>query len=539
MKEFSMSLLRFALFSLALTACSDSGSDAETDAGADTSSSDTGSGADTGSSDTGSADTGSGSADTGSADTGSADTGADTSEPTLRPTGRLTADGTRIVDAEGNTVLLRGVNLGGWLFHETWLTALDLSDYQRAYLAAHDPAAPSPIAAEVDASITAAGAGTGTDWQAAFGAELTGRTDAATAADFVAGLPGYPSVSDDSDLPLRQLLEQRFGTQGRDELMDLFQSQWVKDEDIAWLADHGFNLVRIPIGYRSLVTNSDLEDPTTLVWNEAAFARLEALLDSCAARGLYAVVDIQESPGGHNDYSGPARLYESEVFAALTVSLWEELSRRLHDRDEVAAYSLLAEPFSAPSNAARDAMYDRLYDAIRALGDDHLLVIHDGFSGMNSLPVASQMGWSNVVYSTHNFEWSINSTAGYRALLSLSMPGFRIAQADQGVPWFIGSFSTMRDRPWAYDSARLLTDGWEAEGWSWATWTYKKIDDPIDVALLDGSTSWGVRGRLASDLPRPDIYEDTFEELRASFEALASVTINENPALLNALTGPR
>ena len=158
---------------------------------------------------------------------------------------------------------------------------------------------------------------------------------------------------------------------------------------------------------------------------------------------------------------------------------------------------------------------------------------------MNTLPVARQMGWSNVVYSTHNFEWSINSTAGYRTLLSLSMPGFRIAQADQGVPWFIGSFSTMRDRPWAYDSARLLTDAWEAEGWSWSLWTYKKIDDPIDVALLDGSTSWGVRGRLASDLPRPDIYEDSFEELRASFEALASVTINENPALLNALTGTR
>lgn len=535
-----MSLLRFALFSLALTGCSDSGSDAESDAGADTGSGDTGntgSGSDTGPSDTGSgSDTGS---DTGSSDTGSgSDTGA-VDAPTLHPTGRLTADGKRIVDAEGSTVLLRGVNLGGWLFHETWLTALDLSDYQRAYLAAHDPAAPSPIAPEVDASITAVGAGTGTDWQAAFGAELAARTDAAAAADFVAGLPGYPSVSDDSDLPLRQLLEQRFGTQGRDELMDLFQSQWVKDEDIAWLADHGFNLVRIPIGYRSLVTNSDLEDPTTLFWNEAAFARLEALLDSCATRGLYAVVDIQESPGGHNDYSGPARLYESEAFAALTVTLWEELSRRLHDRDEVAAYSLLAEPFSAPSNAARDAMYDRLHDAIRALGDDHLLVIHDGFAGMNTLPVASQMGWSNVVYSTHNFEWSIESTAGYRTLLSLSMPGFRIAQEDQGVPWFIGSFSTMRDRPWAYDSARLLTDAWEAEGWSWSLWTYKKIDDPIDVALLDGSTSWGVRGRLASDLPRPDIYEDSFEELRASFEALASVTINENPALLNALTGPR
>ncbi len=33
----------------------------------------------------------------------------------------LRADGTRIVDADGQTVLLRGVNLGGWLVQEAWM----------------------------------------------------------------------------------------------------------------------------------------------------------------------------------------------------------------------------------------------------------------------------------------------------------------------------------------------------------------------------------------------------------------------------------
>lgn len=240
-----------------------------------------------------------------------------------------------------------------------------------------------------------------------------------------------------------------------------------------------------------------------------------------------------------NDYSGPARVYSEPAFADLTVTLWEELSRRLRGRDEVAAYSLLAEPFSAPSAAARDALYDRLHDAIRDAGDDHLLVIHDGFFGMNSIPPASTFGWTGVVYSTHFFEWAIDFLQGYRSLMALSLPGYRIAQRDQGVPWFVGSFSTIKDAPWAYDAARFLTDTYEAEGWSWSVWTYKRLDDPIDVALFGESTSWGVRGRLSTELPRSDVYEDTQETLAAKFRAYSALDLAPNEPLLEALTGPR
>ena len=59
----------------------------------------------------------------------------------------------------------------------------------------------------------------------------------------------------------------------------------------------------------------------------------------------------------------------------LAVQLWLEIARRFGDRNEVAAYSLLAEPFGAPSAEARDAMYDRLVKAAmernRAFFDGH------------------------------------------------------------------------------------------------------------------------------------------------------------------------
>ena len=153
------------------------------------------------------------------------DAAPDASPP--RPRGRLRAGGTALVDASGQRVLLRGVNLGGWLFHETGITGLDLPDSARAHLAA------------------------------------------------------------DSDLPLRQLLERRFGADGRDRPLDRFQAAWIRDADVAWLADAGFNLVRIPIGYRSLVTASDPAPPAELVWNERCLSRPRARPEP-AARGSLA-----------------------------------------------------------------------------------------------------------------------------------------------------------------------------------------------------------------------------------------------------------
>ena len=45
--------------------------------------------------------------------------------PERRSISRLRAQGTAIVDANGTPIQLRGVNLGGWMFHETWITGVD------------------------------------------------------------------------------------------------------------------------------------------------------------------------------------------------------------------------------------------------------------------------------------------------------------------------------------------------------------------------------------------------------------------------------
>lgn len=443
----------------------------------------------------------------------------------------LHAEGTRLVDPDGNEVRLRGVNLGAWMFHETWITAVDYPTWGRFWVSA--------VEAGWEAEATAALQETGdTDDLDTLEAALAARAGAEAAAAVRATTEARPSVYDDSDLPLRLQLESRFGTAGRDDLLDTFQGAWITEDDVAAVAALGFNLVRVPTGYRGLTTGSDAVPLTDLAWNEAAFARLDALLDACAAHGVYAVLDLQESPGGHNDYSGPATLYDDPAMQALTVEVWTELSRRYADRPEVAAYSLLAEPMSAPSMDASVAMYDQLHDAIRATGDDHLLVIHDGFMGMWELPVPADVGWTGVVYSTHLFEWGASSQADYAALVELYRAGFGNAQARQQVPYFMGSFSTMEDADWAYASAEDLVAFFDEMGWSWAWWTWKRIDDPLATTLWGTRTGWGLGRDAWAGFERPDVHLDDEATLAAKLAAYDGA-LAPNDALIDAIAPAR
>ncbi|RJO74300.1 MAG: hypothetical protein C4523_01240 [Myxococcales bacterium] len=454
---------------------------------------------------------------------------------------RLSADGTRLVDENGETVVLKGVNLGGWTYQETWLTAMDYSLQSRVY------ALGVQLGYETEITETLQEVGpqrlTGMtvvsdeqEWLEMVETALAARLGEGEAAEFMTELQAFlPDVNDDSDKPFYELLENRFGIEARDELVDAFLRAWIGEGDIQWLAEQGFNLVRVPIGYRVLTSDSHLGLPTTLTWNERSFDRLNDLLDWCEKFGVYAVIDIQECPGGQNDYSGPALLYEgeqAEAMQALTVQLWEELSDRFKDRNSVAAYSLLAEPMSAPSSDARDAMYDKLVKAIRARGDDHLLVIHDGFKGVQSLPEPEEYGWENVIYSTHLFEWAADAYDDYTSLLFFYEPLFDGAQEDQGAPYFIGSFSTIHDADWAYEGLTLFADWYNERGWSWSLWTYKCIDDPISALLWGDKSAWALRGRLQGELDRPDLFQDDLDTLRRKFAAYKDLTLDPNEELL-------
>ncbi len=475
----------------------------------------------------------------------SIDDGRDWDSGTAQGISRLRAVGTRIVDEDGAEVRLRGVNLGAWMFHETWISQVGFTTSGRALQLAQKKglveqvklaAAATSYRYGEDPAVVTVCPGDGPEWLAAFALELEKVLGAEQAQSFLAELGEMPVQCDDSDRKLRLTLATRFGPDKRDELLDAFRRAWVTEADIAWLAQQGFNVVRVPIGYRSLMTGEDSDAPDSLVWNETALTRLDELFAWCEKHGVWAVLDIQEAPGGQNTYGAEAGLYNNPKMQDLTIEMWEVLSDRYKNINAVAAYSLLAEPYGATDEATRDAMYDRLVKAVRARGDDHLCIIHDGFMGMEGLPDPATFGWTNVVYSTHLFEWNASSLQGYEFAIKIYEASFSAAQKKQNVPYYIGSFSTIQNSDWAYEASKALVTLFEGKGWSWSLWTYKRVENRAAQELFGFGTSWGLRSVLDGEFAPPDPDLDSFEGLLEALKRYDQVVLEPIPPLLEALT---
>jgi len=237
--------------------------------------------------------------------------------------------------------------------------------------------------------------------------------------------------------------------------------------------------------------------------------------------------------------------FEPTFLSPLTVSgigdpieLWREIGRRLRDRTEVAAYSLLAEPYAAPDVATMLAIYVRLHDALRADGDQHLLVIHDGFKGMLNLAPPAMLGLTNVIYSTHVFDWGVASLEEYRSRAALYEGTFAAAQERQGAPFFVGSFSTIVGAAFGYEALAEYLDLWNRRGWSWALWTYKRFDDPLDAELFGAAyaaTGWGFVRTPAPGWQRPDPVRDDLPTLVGKMAGYSSVGAGENADMVEAV----
>lgn len=143
---------------------------------------------------------------------------------------------------------------------------------------------------------------------------------------------------------------------------------WFTRRDVRFLADKGFDHLRIPVDEEQL-------------WDEAgrpdseAFDLLDAALDWTAEAGMRAVVDLHILRSHHfNDRHEPA-LYRDPAGEETFRDLWRRLSGRLRGRPlEQVAYELLNEPV-----ARDDADWNRVamaaHDAIRAAEPERVIIL--------------------------------------------------------------------------------------------------------------------------------------------------------------------
>ena len=371
----------------------------------------------------------------------------------------LHAKGTDIVTSDGKPIILRGVNLGGWLVEEMWMTP----------------------------------------WQ-----------DQAPAGS------SLPKIED--HVSLWNVVAKRFGQDKMVQVRDAWRDNWIMDADFSRIKEAGFNHVRIPF------LDSLIAEPNGL-------ARLHKAVDTAAKHGLYTVLDMHGAPGGQNDadHSGQVkrnRLWIDVENISKMEQLWAQLGREFGKDPNVAMFDLMNEPMGAPNPAMLAVVYDRVVKAVRKTAPEKLLLIEDGYKGLDTTIHPNIAGWTNVVYSLHFYNFDAKEPADHLKALQSHDKKEKELQGYRQTPMYIGEFNL--EPHGTLGAMHDVTAELEANGWSWAMWTYKTD------AKGGPMGQWGLYSRVQKPTPI-DPYVDSAEEMIAKMKNVRTDVMQPVSGLIESI----
>jgi aryl-phospho-beta-D-glucosidase BglC (GH1 family) len=323
-------------------------------------------------------------------------------------------------------------------------------------------------------------------------------------------MEGWMCPMDSSGLPdhysVVQKLVNRFGVTTEESLIRTYQNTWITTNDLDNIRALGMNLVRVPIMW----TDLQRLDGT---WRTDAFDRLDWVVSNAWQRGIYTLLDLHGVPGGvsSSQSAGEANLnayWTNAAYQAQTTLIWSNLAAHYVGNPAVAGYDLINEPYGAPTQNAIWVAYNSLYQTVRAVDPDHIIMMEGTWSGTGTngqslnwqwdvLPAPSVYNWSNVVYQMHAYA---GSSSGVQGEVNKQTSDFLNHQS-WNVPAYIGEFQGYgTGSAWQYAVTQFNTNGM-----SWSTWAYKASNGTVA-----SSNSWGIYDPTnSSSPPTPNIQTDS------------------------------
>lgn len=309
----------------------------------------------------------------------------------------------------------------------------------------------------------------------------------------------------------------RFWTQYRD--------VYIREADIRFIHDAGFNSVRIPFHYQ-------------LIDSGVAFPLLDRVIAWCRQAHLWVILDMHCAPGGQtgtniDDSWGYPWLFESEEEQKHTADVWRRVAERYRNEPTVLGYDLLNEPIPpavSQYNSKLEPLYRRITAAIREMDKNHV-VIFGGAQWDSNFDVFGPPFDSNSLYTFHKY-W----TAATQDVIQTYLD-FRDRYK---VPLWMGESGENQDS-WIAQFKALL----EKHQIGWTFWPYKKMDatsspvsftrpvhwnEIVSYAALPGGTG-AAEGKMKT---RPSI-QHTREAMASLLENIRIENCRANAGYLKAL----
>lgn len=313
-------------------------------------------------------------------------------------------------------------------------------------------------------------------------------------------------------------LANRFGEDGMNRLLDVYEDNWVTELDFKRIKDLGLNCVRIPFTYMNLTNPikkvGDKYERTPyaeLVVDESKFARLDRAIETCKKYSLYVILDMHGAVGSQsgNDHTGDiaypdgGRLWGDdeigEICRAKTKEIWVAVANRYKNEPTVAVYDLMNEPGikkngSQTTTSRTHEYFNELYKAIREVDKNHIISIESCWTSFD-LPDPAKYGWENVIYQYHHYNWASSGVAN-ATYYGLQITANNLATKKYNVPILIGEFNVWPDshedkvNATGKESAQTEAQAWDGVmelycglGWNFTTWNFKHAAE---------HSSWGL-----------------------------------------------
>jgi glucan 1,3-beta-glucosidase len=228
-------------------------------------------------------------------------------------------------------------------------------------------------------------------------------------------------------------------TPGAEKKLAHHRQTFITEKDLKWIASHGLDAVRIPVGYWLL----DGDGPCA-----AGIDYLDLAMDMAGKYDLKVLIDLHGVKGSQNGYdhsgrAGTAGWYKSRAYQDDTIAVLKQLALRYRDAPALWGIELMNEPKINPRTYLtlrsfyRDT-YRQLHDILRP---ETRIVFSDAFMPRLLSGAVKEVPEYPVVMDVHWYQFGKTNLDDYFAMLE-RRPG-EIGRLQQRQPIIIGEWSGM------------------------------------------------------------------------------------------------
>ena len=312
-------------------------------------------------------------------------------------------------------------------------------------------------------------------------------------------------------------LQSRFGATGMENIRTAWRSNWITQNDFALMHNEGFNTVRIPFE-ASLFTNP----------NEDGFKWLDDAVNWAGQENMHVILDMHGAPGGQSASEDTGQQNQNQFFSSQTdisqaAQVWGQIAQHYLGNQTIAGYDLLNEPVGAPNYSTLDSVYNQLYTAVRNTGDQHIIFMEPAnYWDTNNLPSPSSMGWNNVAYSGHIYDFSSSSQSQELANFSNAITSIAATAKQQGVPAYVGEFGLIQSAGNSNEFKQVVSE-LDKNNLAWTVWPWKEFTNNT------GLRTWGVwQNPLGMTEINP--LTDSYAQIMADMSLYQTSNFTFNPA---------